>query len=191
MKVYTVKELMVPLAEYATVSEEATLYEAITALEKAQNEFERSHYRHRAVLAYAPRTKKITGKLSQVDILRALEPQYEDLYNSEGASRYGLTKNFMSSMLVHYNLWSVSLEQLCRAAADRKVKSFIRGFKEGEMVDLHQNLDLAAHLLVMGGHQSLMVVDNDEVVGILRLTDVFAAVFHTMKSLKEIGRNSS
>ena len=36
MKSYTVKELMVPLSEYATVSEDATLYEAVLSLEEAQ-----------------------------------------------------------------------------------------------------------------------------------------------------------
>ena len=34
MKTINVKALMVPLAEYATVSEEATLYEAVQALER-------------------------------------------------------------------------------------------------------------------------------------------------------------
>ena len=42
-------------------------------------------------------------------------------------------------------------------------------------------LDEAIHQFVMGNQQSLLVTHGDEVVGILRLTDVFAAVFHTMK----------
>ena len=37
-----VKDLMVPLEEYATVHEDATLYEALTALEKAQEALDRS-----------------------------------------------------------------------------------------------------------------------------------------------------
>ena len=39
MKSYRVKDLMVPLAEYATVPESATLLEAAEALRKAQDEF--------------------------------------------------------------------------------------------------------------------------------------------------------
>jgi CBS domain containing-hemolysin-like protein len=35
MKSISVKEIMVPLSEYATVSKDATLYEAILALEEA------------------------------------------------------------------------------------------------------------------------------------------------------------
>ena len=52
MKSRTVKELMVPLAKYATVPDTATMFEAVTALEKAQQEFDQTRYRHRAVLVY-------------------------------------------------------------------------------------------------------------------------------------------
>jgi sodium-dependent dicarboxylate transporter 2/3/5 len=50
MKNIMVKDLMVPLAEYATVDEEASLFEAVCALEQAQQTFDREKYRHRAVL---------------------------------------------------------------------------------------------------------------------------------------------
>ena len=45
MREYFIRDLMVPLAEYATVSETATLYEAVLALEKAQEEFDHRRYR--------------------------------------------------------------------------------------------------------------------------------------------------
>ena len=40
MKSHLVKDIMVPLSEYATVSENATLFEAVLALEAAQEKFE-------------------------------------------------------------------------------------------------------------------------------------------------------
>jgi len=52
MKDTPVKTLMVPLSEYATVAQDATLYEAILALENAQAEFDETRYRHRAMLVY-------------------------------------------------------------------------------------------------------------------------------------------
>jgi len=71
---------MVPLAEYATVSEDATLYEAVLALEKAQESFEDKHtrYSHRAILVL-DKEGDVVGKLSQLDVLKALEPKYQDL----------------------------------------------------------------------------------------------------------------
>jgi len=54
MKITTVRDLMVPLEEYATVPEEATLFEAVVALEQAQESLDRNRYKylHRSVLVY-------------------------------------------------------------------------------------------------------------------------------------------
>ena len=52
---------------------------------------------------------------------------------------------------------------------------------EGEYVSEDASLDVAIHQFVMGQHQSLLVTADTKIVGILRLTDVFAAVFHKMK----------
>ena len=45
-----VKELMIPLSEYATVTVGANLHEAVLALEKAQADFDHTRYRHRAII---------------------------------------------------------------------------------------------------------------------------------------------
>jgi len=50
MDAMKIKDLMVPLEEYATVSDSATLYEAVLALEEAQEKFDHLPYKHRAVL---------------------------------------------------------------------------------------------------------------------------------------------
>lgn len=53
-EIIAVKNLMVPLDEYTTVSETATLYEAILALEKTQEEQDitRYQYPHRPILVF-------------------------------------------------------------------------------------------------------------------------------------------
>ena len=50
MSEYRVKELMVPLSEYATVPVGSTLFDAVLALEEAQEEFDHTKYKHRAIL---------------------------------------------------------------------------------------------------------------------------------------------
>jgi hypothetical protein len=52
---------------------------------------------------------------------------------------------------------------------------------EGEIIDQDASLESAVMQLVMGRHLSLLVTRDQKIVGILRLTDAFAAVFHTMK----------
>ena len=182
MKSYIVKDLMVPLSEYATVSEDATLYDAILALEKAQESFEDRHtrYRHRAILIL-DKDGNVVGKVSQLDLLRALEPKYQGMIEGRGFQRFGFTKQFMKSMLQEYNLFADPLEDVCRKAGEKNIKEFMYTPGEGEYVIESASLGEAIHQLIMGHHQSLLVTRDEKIVGILRLTDVFAAVFHKMK----------
>lgn len=182
MKSYVVKDLMVPLSEYATVTEDATLYEAVLSLEEAQEQFEDKHtrYRHRAILII-DKDGHVVGKLSQLDVLRALEPKYQEMLQGEGLHCYGFTKEFERSILEKFNLFASSLDDMCRKAGEKNVKEFMYTPTEGEYVPEDATLDLAIHQLIVGHHQSLLVTRDKEIVGILRLTDVFAAVFHKMK----------
>ena len=182
VKAYTVKDLMVPLSEYATVQEDATLYDAVLALEEAQENFEDKHtrYRHRAILML-DKDGKVVGKLSQLDVLKALEPKYREMIQGQGSHRYGFTKKFMQSMLEDYNLFANPLDDICRKAGEQPVKNFMHAPSEGEFVSQDASLEVAIHQLIMGEHQSLLITHKEKIVGILRLTDVFAAVFHRMK----------
>ncbi len=120
VKSYTVNDLMVPLSEYATVSEDATLYEAVLSLEEAQEKFEDKHtrYRHRGILIL-DKDGNVAGKLSQLDVLRALEPKYQKMIQGEGLHRFGFTKQFMKSMLEDYHLFTNPLDDICRKAESR------------------------------------------------------------------------
>lgn len=180
MKSYKIKDLMVPLSEYATISEGATILDAVVALEKAQEEFDATRYRHRAILVLDD-GGKVIGKLSQLDLLRSLEPKYEEMKDSRGLAKLGFSKTFMLSLLETYKMFDKPMEALCRKAAQQKVNQYMHTPSEGEFIDERAALDAAIHLLVMGHHQSLLVTRDGEIVGILRLTDVFGAVFHTMR----------
>jgi len=52
---------------------------------------------------------------------------------------------------------------------------------EGEYLAESAALDAPIHQFVLGRHLSLLVTRGDAILGLLRLTDVFAAVYHTMK----------
>jgi predicted transcriptional regulator len=58
--------------------------------------------------------------------------------------------------------------------------------EEGEYVEADVSLCEAIHMLVMGQHQRLLVLSEGEIVGVLRLSDVFMKVFELMKQC-EIG----
>jgi len=185
MEIITVEDLMVPIEEYATVDEYATLYEAVKALEKAQEELDRKryHYLHRAILVL-DKNRKVLGKISQLDVLRALEPKYKGMGDMRHLSRTGFSLDFIKSMMEKYALCEVPFTQMCREAANLKVKDYMYKPEEGEYVEIDASLCEAIHILVMGQHQKLLVTRDGEIVGILRLTDVFKEVFQTMESQK-------
>jgi len=184
MKTKIVKDLMVPLSEYATVSEDSTLYDAIIALEEIQKKFDQTRYRHRAILIY-DKNRHITGKVSQLDILRALEPKYDEMGEGRGISHYGFSKKFLRSLREQFRLFDKPMEEICKEAALLKVKKIMYTPTEGEYVNDNDSLDVAIHRLVMGHHQALLVTkdgDIKNIVGILRKTDVFMEICGVIKS---------
>ncbi len=181
MELITVEELIVPLEEYATVGKDASLYDAVMALEKAQENFNTNRYLHRSILVL-DEDGTILGKVSQLDALRALEPKYFDMGDMRHLSSTGLSANFIKSIMEKYALCEVSFTEMCRRAANLKVTDFMYSPTEGEYIEADVALCEAIHMLVMGSHQSLLVTKDDKVVGILRLTDVFNKTFHTIKT---------
>ena len=180
MSDYSVKELMVPLSEYATVPEGSTLFDAVLALEKAQEEFDHTKYKHRGVLIL-DKDKRVIGKLGQLDVLRALEPKDDDPGEITELSQFGFSSNFVHKMRTQWILKATPLKDLCSKASKLKVEDFMQTLSEGEFIEQEASLEMAVMQLVMGHHISLLVTRKKEIIGILRLTDAFAAIFHLMK----------
>jgi CBS domain-containing protein len=176
---------MVPLKEYATVSEDATLNEAVAALKQSQAEFDQAKYRHRAILIY-DKDQRIVGKVSLLSILWGLEPKYDQMLSDKGPGHMGFTRSFQKAMIEQLKLWEEPLDHLCEKASQIKVKSFMSPVQEGEFIEPHATLNEAIHQLVLGHHQSLLVMgDTKKVVGVLRLTDVFDVVATAITICKE------
>jgi CBS domain-containing protein len=182
MKSKTVKEFMVPIEEYATVGEDATLIDAVMALEKAQMEFDQARYRHRAILVL-DKSNHVIGKISQHDVIKALEPHYQKFsQRDQGAlNRFGLSDFFLKAAMNEYSFWDKPLQNLCEKAIGQKVRDFMYMPAKGEFVEENATMDEAIHRLVIGKHHSLLATRGKEIVGVLRLVDVFEMVFNELK----------
>lgn len=180
MKNYCVKDLMVPISEYATVPDDATLFESVLALEKAQEKFQQSRYSHRAVLIL-DKNKRVVGKLSQMDFLCALEPSDANLDQIRNFKKLGFTRKAVALQQEEYLKSAPPILDVYSTAAKLKVTDLMQRPTEGEYVDEHASLDMALHQLTAGSNLSLLVTRGKDIVGVLRLADVFAAVFHAMK----------
>lgn len=185
MKEKKISELMIPLSEYAIVNEEDTLKTAIKTLyESHKTSTNKYMYKHRAVLVQ-DKNGNIVGKVGPLDVLRALEPKYCKLGNSEqfykmGLSRFGLSNDFLHSLTEQYCLWDESCEALVETASHLNVKSIMYTPDEGEYANEAASLAEAIHQFILGHHQSLLVLKKNKVIGILRLSDVFELVGDTM-----------
>ncbi len=175
-----VRDLMVPLDEYGSISEDAMLYEALDVLEESLVTYDKSPFRHRAVVVVDDEGRPV-GKVTPWVILRALEPRYEDIHLPETFTRYGYTEDFIHTLSEGPGLLQMPLDHLSQRAATTKVKDVMHAPSEGEYIDEHATLETAVHQLVMGHHQSLLVRAEEKVIGVLRLVDVFT---HTAGLLK-------
>ncbi len=181
MKTKRVKDFMVPLSEYATVSEDVSLCEAVIALRESQKAFDQTKYRHRAILIF-DKDNEIVGKVNLLAILKALEPKYDEMLSDNGPGHMGFTRKFQQAMIESFKLWEAPMAHICKKAAEVKVKTFMVTPDESELIEPDVKLDEAIHQLVIGHHQSLLVTKDKKIVGILRLADVFDVVADSILS---------
>ena len=175
METIFVKDLMVPLEGYATVPQEATLREAVLALEKAQTTLDPSRHKHRAILVL-DESGNVVSKITMKNILVALEPNYGKVEGMEVLERSGYSPDLIRSMLEDDALWAEPLQFVRERATNLKVGDFIQAPSEGEFIDENATLGEAIHQLVVYPFLSLLVTSGDTVVGILRLSDVFTKI---------------
>jgi CBS domain-containing protein len=179
MKNKIVKDLMIPISEYETVSAESNLYEVALALDKAQKAYEQGMHPHR-ILLISDENGEIVGKISQLDVLRALEPKGQQIQNSKTLSRFGVSSQYLKPMLNQCGFWDKPLIDICRSAGRLKVKILVCAPAEGESVPEDASLSEAIHQLALEHHQSLLVTRGKKIVGILRQTDMFKEVVQTL-----------
>lgn len=179
-----VKDLMLALDEYATVSQDATVSEALAALSKAQMGLDNNRHHHRAVLAL-DNDGKVVGKVSHWAIIRSLEPKLLAEEDVRSLARAGLKADFIQRLTANLSLFTGNLKRLCMDAAKIKVRDAMIPVESG--IDEDAPITEAIHLLVMSHDYSTLVMRNEEVIGILRLSDVFEEVADIIRCCAEAG----
>ena len=177
-----VRDLMVPADRFPKISNRANFYEAVTALEIAQQKFMAGEAQQR-ILLVEDDDGRIIGKLSPIDLLRGLETNYSRVVAEKTLSRYGFG-NIWKTIQDDYNLWGDPFHDLCRKAAQVQIQDFLKGPSEGQTVGVDDLMARCFHLFVMNRHDSLFVVDGDRIVGLLRFSDVYQEVSRTMKECR-------
>lgn len=180
MEKMKVRELMRPVKEFPHISSHTTLMEAVDALEKADREFQAGRASQRILLVY-DEAGKVLGKISPMDVVQGLEPNYENIESLKSMPRYHLAPRVLDSMKDELLLWQRPLAELCSKATGVKIESFIKLPTPDHMVDADDKMDKAFHLFVIGRHDALFVKEDERIVGLIRFSDVYRKIAQTMR----------
>ena len=173
-----VKDIMLLLDRYGVVSQDSTLLDAIMKYEEAMRKRDRSRQPFRAVLV-VDNDGRIIGKLGQLSLLKALEPQHHTLSDISKLSGAGVSEQFMASIMKHYQFFQKDLPHLCSRARDIKVKDMMHPITES--IDENASLGEAIYKIVLWDTLSVLVTRGKQVVGLLRLDDLCQEVAEQMK----------
>ena len=177
-----VKDLMIPIDQYPTISHNATLKEAFIKLELAHDKLAGKTYKPRSILVVDD-DNQVVGKLSLWDCLRALEPKYRDIADFGRLTHFGLNAQFIRSMVEKQGLWNDPLDTLAARAGSLQVGDFMSLPNEDELVGEDIKAGLAAHQMLMGRRLSLLVQSGGKIIGFLRLCDLFQFVVGKVKEI--------
>ena len=173
METKKIKEIMIPIENYASVNQESTLYDALMAIRKSQEKLSPDMQPIRAVLIVDD-NNNIVGKMGHAAFLRALEPKYDKIIDFEKLTRAGVSAEFISSMTDNLRLWQDDFASICRQAGTTKVKNVMSPVSEG--IDENASITEAIHQIIVLKLLSLLVRSGSNIVGIVRLSDLFYEV---------------
>lgn len=176
MKKIFVKELMIPISDYVSVNETDNLVDVLQALESARQE---DAHAHRDAIV-VDKSGVFLGKVTMIDIFRALEPNYKKLVTNHASGT--LTQEFVIKAVKQFNLWMEPEQTICQRGSRKTVAEVMHKPGSVEYLQETDTIEKAINLYVMGVHQPLIVKDGKTVTGVLRFGDMFEEVRKSLLS---------
>lgn len=174
MKNIKIKEVMTPINEYNTVREAQTLYDVIFLIDAEDNS---GGAVHRDIVA-VDESGVFKGIITMSDLFRTLEPKYKQLNRlSENGT---LTKDYLVDAVKSYDLWIDPVSDLCERGSGVKVSEVMHIPSKTEYVHENDSLENALHKYTMGNHEPLIVRNDGQVTGVLRVVDLFEVIKNHM-----------
>ncbi|NNF98392.1 MAG: CBS domain-containing protein [Desulfobacteraceae bacterium] len=172
MKTYTVREIMTPLSEYPVVRSEATFHEAVNLL-KTTGEGSANKRMESGDILVMDADDRIIGKLNMMDLILGLEEGYRKIGDLNKLTYFGYDPKFIKSIIEKNQLWEKPLDEICRKATAISVKELLVHQQKADHIKADTSLDVAIHQFGMTSQQSFLVTDNQDIVGVLRSSDIF------------------
>ncbi|RLA94163.1 MAG: hypothetical protein DRG25_03080 [Deltaproteobacteria bacterium] len=153
-----VKDLLIPLSDYPHLPFWATLKEALIQLSSS------SESGMNMVLVFNE-AYRLVGILTQVDILWGIEPKFARHYE-DGVPVF----------------WSDLLTQSARKRIMQPIKELMTPTKV--TVDSNDSIMKASHIMLIENQDILAVKEDDRIVGVIRLEDIFREVIELLVELE-------
>ncbi|GAB6057435.1 CBS domain-containing protein [Desulfonatronum parangueonense] len=182
MAANTVESLMVPVDKFPRISQDVTFSEAVLALDKALEEFMDGKREQRILLVY-DNENRIVGKLTPIDVIRGLEPNYGKLVDTHASAYVSNFEYVIATMREQAQHLSAPWDDLCVKAKNVRVKEFLRKLTPAQVVQASDSLNEALHRFILGGHDSLFVTDGQKLVGVIRFSDVYREIQGKIKGV--------
>ena len=175
METKLVKEVMIPLEGYVTVNTEDSLYDVIQTLESSKAADSGRAHRDAVVV---DEDRKFIGKVTMIDIFRALEPNYKNINVEEivDSGKGELTEAMITDAYKDFDFWVAPSKTICERGVARKVSEVMHVPSDREYIMEEDSIEKALHLYVLGAHQPLIVKKGETVTGMLRFGDVFEVI---------------
>jgi len=165
-----VKDIMLPLSDYAVVDEDATVLEALKSLQRSQEKLPPDKQPHRAILV-KNRHGEIVGKFHHFAFLRALVPERKAMGTLALMDRAGVGDDMRDSSMRMLDFLTADLMDVCERARNVAV----RDVYTTTTISITEDAPLSDAVSSFLRHQtlSLLVTRQGKTVGILRLSDLF------------------
>jgi Mg/Co/Ni transporter MgtE len=160
-----VKELMIPLVDYPHIPFWFSVRQAI-AMIKAAAEEPNARVEPRIVLVFDEKYQ-LLGSLGFKEMLMGIEPRF--LRRPEGSHMQGAKPADLDLLLGM--LWKDMFGRGCKEEANKPVKDVMAPVKVTVKAD--DPVVKAAYAMVQAGLEIIPVMDDNTVVGIARLDDIF------------------
>ena len=176
-----VKDLMVPIEEYARVKPDSNLYEALLALKNAQANLSEGKAPHRAVLVEDEFGRPV-GNISRLVFVKALGAGFSGPRTREEMDRAGISPASLSTVMDHVRFLRNDLDNLGERARSIRAEDVMHPV--GESLEEEATLQEAINQFADGKTLSILVRRSGKVVGVLRLSDVFQEIAEEILSPK-------
>jgi len=164
-----VKDLMIPIEDYAVISEDATIGEALRLMSEMSEKLSQKQYKHQAIQVQDAKGN-VVGRLTQADILKGLEPKYKDISRSDLSPIMRERLTDVMTMLP-----DDTFIQRCKTQRHKPVREFMTTVTFS--IDENETVSHALHIMLISDHRSLLVTrEGKKSVGVLRLTDIYLLV---------------